>query len=61
LAKAVNRPAILPVPSPALQLLYGESATLVLDGQKVLPVKAQRNGFRFQYPEIDSALKQLLG
>jgi len=60
LAQALHRPALLPVPSTALQLLYGESATLVLDGQKVLPVKALKNGFQFQYPEINSALKQIV-
>jgi hypothetical protein len=60
LSKVLNRPAFIPAPAPSLQFLYGESATLILDGQKVLPVKSQRNGFKFQYPEITGALTQII-
>lgn len=60
LARAVQRPAVLPVPAFALQILLGESSVLVLDGQKVLPKKALAQGFQFQYPEIDRALAQIL-
>jgi uncharacterized protein len=60
LAKVLDRPAFIPAPAPSLQLIYGESATLILDGQKVLPVKSQRNGFKFQYPEIAGALSNIL-
>jgi uncharacterized protein len=61
LAKILDRPAFIPAPAASLQLLYGESATLILDGQRVLPVKSQRNGFKFQYPEINGALSNILG
>lgn len=60
LAKACDRPAFLPVPSVALQLALGEAAILVLEGQKVLPKKAEQNQFQFQYPDIDSALAEVL-
>jgi uncharacterized protein (TIGR01777 family) len=60
LSRAVQRPAVVPVPAFALQILLGESSVLVLDGQKVLPKKALAQGFQFQYPEIDSALAQIL-
>ncbi len=60
LAKVLDRPAFIPAPAASLQLLYGESATLILDGQKVLPVKSERSGFKFQYPEIASALTQII-
>jgi uncharacterized protein (TIGR01777 family) len=59
-AKAINRPAFLPVPAAALILIYGEGAGVLLDGQKVLPHKATINKFSFQYPDIDSALTQIL-
>ncbi|OIP69528.1 MAG: TIGR01777 family protein [Oscillatoriales cyanobacterium CG2_30_44_21] len=58
-AKAINRPAFLPVPAAALILVFGEGATVLLDGQKVLPKKAELNQFQFKYPDIDSALKQI--
>lgn len=59
LAKAIKRPAFLPVPAAALILLFGESAIVLLDGQRVLPQKAKINKFEFSYPDIDSALAQI--
>ena len=58
-AKAIKRPAFLPVPAAALILIFGEGATVLLDGQRVLPHKAAINKFTFQYPDIDSALAQI--
>jgi uncharacterized protein (TIGR01777 family) len=60
-AKAIKRPAFLPVPAAALILIFGEGATVLLDGQKVVPHKADINKFTFQYPDIDSALSQIFG
>lgn len=60
-AKAIKRPALLPVPAAALILVFGEGATVLLDGQKVLPKKADLNKFAFKYPKIDLALNQLFG
>jgi hypothetical protein len=58
-AKAIKRPAFLPVPAAALILLFGEGAIVLLDGQRVLPQKAKINKFVFNYPDIDSALEQI--
>ncbi len=58
-AKTLKRPAFLPVPAAALVLLFGESATVLLDGQRVLPHKAEINQFKFKYPDINSALVQI--
>jgi uncharacterized protein (TIGR01777 family) len=58
-AKAIKRPAFLPVPAAALILLFGEGAIVLLDGQRVLPQKAKINKFEFSYPDIDSALAQI--
>ena len=58
-AKAIKRPAFLPVPAAALVLIFGEAATVILDGQKVLPHKAEINKFPFKYPDIDKALNQI--
>jgi uncharacterized protein len=59
LAKAINRPALLPVPAFALQTLLGEASILALEGQKVLPKKAEMSNFQFQYPAIELALAQI--
>lgn len=58
-AKAIKRPAFLPVPAAALILIFGEGATVLLDGQRVLPHKAEINKFTFKYPEISAALAQI--
>jgi len=58
-AKAIKRPAFLPVPAAALILVFGDGATVLLDGQRVVPHKAEINQFTFQYPDIDTALRQI--
>ena len=59
LGETVNRPSWLPVPSFALELLLGEAAKLVLEGQKVLPERTQATGFKFEYPTLQGALAQI--
>jgi len=36
-------------------------ATVVLDGQRVIPERLIQEGFKFQYAEPAAALRQLLG
>jgi uncharacterized protein (TIGR01777 family) len=60
LAKALRRPALFPVPKPALKLLFGEMADLLFESQRVVPKQAQAGGFQFRYPLIEPALQQLL-
>lgn len=62
LGRVLGRPAILPVPALALKLLMGEMAQeLLLDGQKVMPRRALADGYRFRFPELEGALRDLLG
>ena len=56
LGKALGRPSLLPVPGPILQLLLGDGAQVVLEGQQVLPERLQQQGFRYQYGELSAAL-----
>ncbi len=56
LGKALHRPAIIPVPALPLKLALGQFAEeLLLGGQRVLPVKAEQNGFAFRYPQLEGA------
>lgn len=59
LATVLHRPHWLPVPGLALRVLLGEMSTLVLKGQHVLPKKLMENGFEFQYPQLNTALKNI--
>lgn len=61
LGRALSRPAILPIPGLALRALYGEMASVVTTGQRVLPARALERGFEFRYPSIDEALAATLG
>lgn len=60
LAKAMRRPAIFPIPKPALKLLFGEMADVLFESQRVMPKQTQAAGFQFRYPVIEPALQQLL-
>lgn len=61
LGRALGRPAIAPTPGFVLKLMFGEMAqALLLEGQKVLPSRAMRMGYRFRFPEVDLALQDLL-
>lgn len=59
LAKALNRPAIFPVPAFILKILMGEMSSIVLDGEKVIPKNLNKIGFNFKYPTIDLALSEI--
>ncbi|HSB35934.1 MAG TPA: TIGR01777 family oxidoreductase, partial [Thermoanaerobaculia bacterium] len=61
LGRALQRPAIAPAPAVAVRLLFGEMATVVLDGQRVVPKKALALGFRFRFPHLDEALADAVG
>ena len=57
LGRALHRPAFMPAPGFALKIAFGEMAdALLLAGQRMVPAKAERLGYAFIYPTIDSAL-----
>jgi len=62
LGRALRRPAFVPLPAAPLRLVLGDFAEeLFLGGQRVLPVKAVFEGFRFRYPQIGPALATIVG
>jgi len=61
LARAIHRPAFLPVPGFGLRLALGEFANSVLVGQRAIPARAAELGFEFRFKTIDAALADLLG
>jgi uncharacterized protein len=61
LGRAVNRPAIAPVPGVALDLKFGREFGQVLrGGQRVMPKRTQELGYSFNYPRLDEALADLV-
>lgn len=61
LGRVLRRPAILPMPGFALKLIVGEMAEILLSGQRVIPQAALDQGFRFRFPTLDAALRDVLG
>jgi uncharacterized protein len=59
LAAQFGRSLTVRVPGPLLRRVLGERAQLLVDGQRVLPVKATASGFAFKYPQIHAALADL--
>ena len=59
--RVLARPALLPVPRVALELLYGEMADVaILASQRVVPRALVNAGFAFTYPTLEQALRAIL-
>ena len=58
-AAALHRFALFPVPVFAIQLLFGEMASIIVSSQRVLPVKALAAGFKFEFADLAAALKEI--
>lgn len=60
LAASLNRPCLFPLPGFKLKLLVGEFAETLLTGQRIVPEVLNSTKFNFKYPELQSALSNLL-
>jgi uncharacterized protein (TIGR01777 family) len=61
LGRVLGRPAVLPVPAPALRLVIGEFAQEgLLWGQRAVPARLLESGYAFRHPELEGALRHLL-
>jgi NAD dependent epimerase/dehydratase family enzyme len=61
IGNALKRPVWVPIPAFIMRLIFGEMANeVLLSSQNVSPSKLIEAGFKFQYEEVDSALKDLL-
>ena len=60
LGRALHRPAFMPAPYIGLRILFGEFAKVLFASQRVIPKVALDTGFRFDYPDIASALAEIL-
>jgi uncharacterized protein (TIGR01777 family) len=58
--KVLHRPSWLPVPGLALRLALGELGELMTTGQRVAPTKALASGYRFCYPTLEPALREIV-
>jgi NAD dependent epimerase/dehydratase family enzyme len=61
LAQVLNKPYFMPnVPSFLLKLALGEMSAIVLEGSRISSEKLIKNGYKFQFSNLEFALKNLL-
>ncbi|HET7416019.1 MAG TPA: TIGR01777 family oxidoreductase [Solirubrobacterales bacterium] len=61
LGRALNRPAVMPVPGLVLDLKFGKEFGQVLrGGARVIPKRTQELGYEFKHPDLDEALRDVL-
>jgi uncharacterized protein (TIGR01777 family) len=63
LARVLHRPAVFPVPMLIPRLVFGEEMTeeTFFASQRVFPTKLVAGGYNFHHPELEGALRSLLG
>lgn len=62
LGRVLSRPAIVPLPAFAVKLLFGEMGEeLLLSSTRVEPERLKQSHYEFRFPELEGALRHLLG
>jgi NAD dependent epimerase/dehydratase family enzyme len=41
--------------------MFGEMSTVLLDGQQAVPKRLQELGYAFKFPQVEAALRDMLG
>ncbi|MEM7360820.1 MAG: TIGR01777 family oxidoreductase, partial [Pseudomonadota bacterium] len=60
--RLLKRPMLWSAPRWLIRFIVGEQrASILLEGQNIVPRRTLAAGFRFQYPELTSALSNLVG
>ncbi|XP_069033925.1 epimerase family protein SDR39U1 [Embiotoca jacksoni] len=61
LGRVLRRPTVFPVPGFVMNAFMGsERAVVLTQGQKVVPKRTLESGFQFKYPDLTSALKEIV-
>ncbi len=60
LGKVMRRPSIVPAPAFAMRLALGETASVLLTGQRAIPARLAEMGFAFKFVELEDALRDVL-
>ena len=60
LGHVLHRPAFMRAPASAVRLIMGESAVLVLGGQRALPKRLEESGFGFRWFDLEEALHDVV-
>lgn len=62
LGRVLGRPTVFPLPAPAARIMLGQLADeLLLASQRIEPARLKETGYSYRYPELEGALRHLLG
>lgn len=59
LGKILKRPCLLRIPDWIMKIVFGEMGELLTKGGKVIPKRALEGGFKFQFENLEEALKDI--
>ncbi|XP_042327762.1 epimerase family protein SDR39U1 [Sceloporus undulatus] len=61
MGSALRRPALLPLPGFAVSTIFGpERSIMLLEGQRVVPKRTLESNYCFEFPDLPSALRDIL-
>ncbi len=60
IGSVLRRPSFMPAPGFMIRLVLGEFGSVILKGQRVVPGVLQSKGFNFNFPDMETALRNLL-
>nr|XP_034991514.1 epimerase family protein SDR39U1 [Zootoca vivipara] len=61
MGSTLQRPAFLPLPGFAVSAIFGpERSVMLLEGQRVVPKQTLESNYRFAFPDLPSALQNIL-
>jgi hypothetical protein len=60
IGKVLSRPSFIPAPAFMIKLVLGEFGSVILEGQRAIPKALLDHGFEFTYPDVESALRDIL-
>ncbi len=60
LGKSLHRPTIFPIPIFVFNLIFSEGAKVLTDGQCVIPKNLLKNGFTFEFENIEDAIENIV-
>ena len=62
LGKVLGRPTLFPMPAFVARTMFGEMGdALLLSSTRVSSEKLQQSGYRFEFPDLESALRGVIG
>ena len=60
IGRILHRPSFIPAPGFMIKLILGEFGSVLLEGQRVIPRRLLDAGFKFNYPDLEEALRSII-